>query len=402
MTDRLYDVAVVGAGPIGSATARHLAETGVAVVVVGPEDPAGTIDPSMPWSGWSDESRMFHAIDVPLPSAILARRARNRFADIEERSGIDFVTAHEAITVSVDRPGKHLDGPESRHHSDLDLLLSNAADLGVPIERMDDRELARRYPAVKWVSGAVGLRQPQGLVLNPRTFVAAQLTLAHRAGIDHVASRVVAIREDRAGVQLETTTLGTVRARKVVVAAGPYINLDQLLPRQLDTGLMGMTVALARVPENTMLFPTLMYSTLTSEVPFAGLIVPPIRYPDGKWYVKATGIGAMEPLPNDAAAVQEWVYSGGDAAGAEQMIDPLTSLVPDLQVEAVVTKPCLVTENRGSRPYIGQVTDSVVVATEGEHGVTIADEVGRLAADLVRKGVWQDALPAELFQPEFI
>lgn len=402
MTYRLYDVAVVGAGPIGSATARHLAETGVDVVVVGPKDPAGAIDPNMPWSGWSDESRMYHAIDVPLPSAILARRARNRFADIEKRSGIDFVTGHEAITVSTDRPGKHVDGSKSRHHSNLDLLLSNATDLGVPVERMDHGELTRRYPTVKWAPGAVGLRQPQGLVLNPRTFVAAQLTLAHRAGIEHVESRVIAITEDHEGVQLETKTLGTIRARKAVVAAGPYINLDQLLPRQLDAGLMGLTVALAQVPENTPLFPTLMYSTLTSEVPFAGLIVPPVRYPDGKWYVKATGMGAMETLPKNAAAVQEWVYSGGDAAGAEQLIGPLTALIPGLQVEAVVAKPCLVTENRDSRPYIGRVSDSVVVATEGEHGVTIADEVGRLAAGLARSGVWQDALPAKLFQPKFV
>jgi glycine/D-amino acid oxidase-like deaminating enzyme len=52
-------------------------------------------------------------------------------------------------------------------------------------------------------------------------------------------------------------------------------------------------------------------------------------------------------------------------------------------------------------PYLGLVDDGVVVATEGEHGGTMADELGRLAARLVIDGSWRDSLPPEPFTPRF-
>lgn len=39
-----FDVVVVGAGPIGSATTRHLAEQGVDVAVIGPAEPTTFAD----------------------------------------------------------------------------------------------------------------------------------------------------------------------------------------------------------------------------------------------------------------------------------------------------------------------------------------------------------------------
>jgi glycine/D-amino acid oxidase-like deaminating enzyme len=106
------------------------------------------------------------------------------------------------------------------------------------------------------------------------------------------------------------------------------------------------------------------------------------------------------PLDN-ALAAKEWVRAGGDARDSDRLTLVLAELLPDVQVHDVATRPCLVTINASSYPYIGFVDDDIVVATEGDHGVTMADEIGRLAARLSIDGAWHDTLPPEPFLPKF-
>ena len=57
MTD-LYDVAVVGRGLIGAAAARHLAESGIKVVLIGPDEPFDRRASSGPFCSHPDEGRI--------------------------------------------------------------------------------------------------------------------------------------------------------------------------------------------------------------------------------------------------------------------------------------------------------------------------------------------------------
>lgn len=392
--------AVIGAGPLGSTTARYLAEAGASVVLIGPGDPGDVIDPSKPWGGWSDESRMFHAVDLPLASAILAKRSRARFADIEERSGVRFTTANPSLTVSGMVKSDRTSGIEIDTHFDIATLMNNATDVGIDVQRIEPDELARRHPNLRFNEGHFALHHADGLVLNPRRFVEAQQVLAERAGAERILDHVTSIEDDAEGVTVGLAGGGQVRAEQIVLAAGAHINLDGLLPRRLETMVLGITIALFEVDEDTEFFPTLMYADVSSPHPYSGLIVPPLRYPDGKLYLKFAGTGGLRIITSKKEAT-EWLAAGGDTEGAENMIHALRQLMPDLTVHSTVTRPCLATMNHANTPYIGHVADRIVVLTEGDHGVTVGDEAGRLAADLALTGIWRDSLPARLFTPRF-
>lgn len=47
-----HDLVVVGAGPIGAATGRHLAEQGVDVAIIGPGEPASPEGHEGTWAGY--------------------------------------------------------------------------------------------------------------------------------------------------------------------------------------------------------------------------------------------------------------------------------------------------------------------------------------------------------------
>jgi ABC transporter family protein len=76
--------------------------------------------------------------------------------------------------------------------------------------------------------------------------------------------------------------------------------------------------------------------------------------------------------------------------------DPMSSL-------STAVRPCLVSINGSAGyPYIGTIEEGLTVVTEGEDGVSMSDEAGRLAARLVLDGRWTDTLPAEPFAPRFL
>ena len=70
----VYDVAVVGRGLIGSAAARHLAESGMQVVVIGPDEPADRRLSLGPFCSHPDEGRITRVAGrTPIWSQMAAR-----------------------------------------------------------------------------------------------------------------------------------------------------------------------------------------------------------------------------------------------------------------------------------------------------------------------------------------
>jgi glycine/D-amino acid oxidase-like deaminating enzyme len=102
-----------------------------------------------------------------------------------------------------------------------------------------------------------------------------------------------------------------------------------------------------------------------------------------------------------AAEAQEWVARGGDIDDAARFGDVLRALIPDLEFGPFATRPCITVMSETGRPYIGHTSDRVIVAVEGDHGLTIGDEIGRLVTRLAVDGEWRDSLPADQFTPRY-
>ena len=119
-------------------------------------------------------------------------------------------------------------------------------------------------------------------------------------------------------------------------------------------------------------------------------IVPPTDYPDGHVYVK---LGATRRNRTVLSAEQRrrWMAGTQHEADLDWLKGLLLGVLPGLQVDAWLTKPCLIPETPTKLPYVEIVEPGCVMAV-GSNGYAAksADAIGALAAGLVLNGTWTD------------
>ena len=398
-----YDLAVIGAGPLGAACARHAAESGARVVLIGPEEPADPATHEGTWSGHYDQGRLCHVLEVPLMTSLLAMRSRRRFDDLIARTGIDFLTPTHSVTVL---PGEEAGQRSSSTASlwfDAEPLARNAADLGVSVDRLDEHALAEAYPGLRFEPGHIALREQDAFILNPRALVRAELAAALAAGADLVRDEVVSTERTGDGVRVRSRGGEEWLARSVVLATGAATNATGLLERPLRLSTYGATVVLAEVdgPDGVAMPTMMMMKVRDGRRLFGGIVMAPVEYPDGRWYVKTSGSSLLANPLETCEEIAAWVRTGGRAADVDEARELLADLLPGTEIRSMRTRPCLVCATPSDRPYIDHADERTVVLVEGERGAMAADEIGRLGADLALTGRWRDTVPREVFAAEW-
>jgi sarcosine oxidase len=146
-------------------------------------------------------------------------------------------------------------------------------------------------------------------------------------------------------------------------------------------------------------------------------IVPPIRYPDGKWYIKIGGSRKHAPVLDDVDSMNRSMRnqsmrnrsmqnpsmqnrarrdrSPDSDAGDDQLPalrEVLQDVLPDVRFDAWRSKPCLITDTASGLPYVDRVENGVWVAFGGNgHAAKSSDALGALAARFALEGRWTDA-----------
>ncbi|WP_149262549.1 FAD-binding oxidoreductase [Actinomadura sp. K4S16] len=397
-----FDVAVVGAGPIGAATARHLADRGARVLIVGPDEPADHKGHDGVWSGHYDQGRLGHVLEVPLVASLLAARSIRRFGELAERTGVEFTRPVHSLAVMPAAP----EGHEPSEWFDLGRLMRNAQDVGYSAEHLSESRLRERYPHLAFEPGHECVVQRDALIVNPRDLAAAELAAATAAGAVLVRDEITEIGPPGRRRGLTAGSGASWTADAVVLATGASTNAGGLLPRRLAMDVFGATVVLVEVPgpEAVDLPGIMYYKQRGGELLFGGIVMSPLRYPDGRWYVKCSGAGLLDNPLGTREEIAAWVRTGGSAADIEPALAVLRELLP---AEAAASlgparvRPCLVSRNRNGHPYVDHADENLVVVVEGERGVMAADELGRLTASLAATGRWTDGIPHRLFQAEW-
>jgi sarcosine oxidase len=109
-------------------------------------------------------------------------------------------------------------------------------------------------------------------------------------------------------------------------------------------------------------------------------MLPPVRYPDGRLYLKIGG-EVSSPLIESGAEMAAWFRGGGDREVGARLMAEMRRVLPGLSVEAESVGPCAVVWTETGFPYIAEAGDGAVVLCGGNGAAAkCGDELGRLGA----------------------
>ena len=391
-----FEVAIIGAGLFGSAAARHLSKMSDGVALIGPAEPQQARTHQGIFASHYDASRLVRGIDPDLLWATLATRSIDRYRSIENSSGLSF---YQDIGYMMVTPGGL-----GEDWFNLSAMREVAAELSVDIEDLGDTSLNRRYPYLRFTPGSRAVLQAKDAgYIDPRRLLEAQQKIAVEQGTTML--RDVVVRMQRIGDQIEIDTRsgGTVRANRVLLATGAYSNATKLLPHKLDTKIRAAMIMESEVaPQTPRNYPTTLYAKTDGEEDFWGLLMPPITYADGRSYIK-TMDGYYGPAPLEGyEALGTWMRSNGHEEHHSVLQRALREVFPSLEVKSMKFKPCLITDTASHYPYIDMVDERIGLVVGGNgKAAKSSDEIGRLAAAMIRTQDWPSSLPQAPFAAHF-
>lgn len=351
-------IAIVGAGLIGSAAARHLAKAGHEVTLIGPGEPTDFASHTGAFASHYDEGRITRMNDRKPFFARASAASIRRYGAIEAESGIPFFTPCGALMAG-----------SAEYMAAIDTATEG---LGVVCDRLDAEEVKKRFPFLALPEGYTGAHEAADAGhISPRNLVAAQQAAAKRHGANRLVEEARIVAPGR--VKTESQTID---ADEVIVAAGGWT--DDLLGRK-ELDVYARTVAFHEIgPAEAERLKAM--TSIVMESPDDIYILPPIRYPDGKLWLKLGGDPTDDLLP-DKDAITDWYRSGGNAERAEYLTDRICQIIPGLAFESRFHQPCVTTWSKDRLPEIRRLDQGLVVAAAGNGaGAKCSDELGRMAA----------------------
>jgi sarcosine oxidase len=214
---------------------------------------------------------------------------------------------------------------------------------------------------------------------------------------------VTGLKQRSGSVTLITASQQVVKAKKVLLATGAYTN--QLLDYPLALTNKPRTILLAELStaevERLKKIPTLIYKHIPRLATPSIYMLPPIKYPDGKYYLKIGG-GYAHPMTtiNTPDQLRGWFQAGGSQAEAEALKAVLSSLIVELHVQAFHRKPCVTAYTPQGYPFIDTLEDDRLFVAVGGCGAAAksSNELGRVAAMLVMNNAWDYDLDQTFFR----
>jgi sarcosine oxidase len=202
------DVVVVGLGALGSMTLWRLAARGIDVLGIEQFDIAHDRGSSF------GSTRLFRTACFEHPDlGTMALRARDLWRELEDQSQTELLTLTGGVMI----------GPRT---SELIVGTREAARrAGTEVDELSWEEVTARFPVhASTPESYVGLWDPGAGVVRPEASITAAVTVAKALGARVLTNtRVTTISEDSDGVEVHLDDR-TIRARSVVVAAGPWVS----------------------------------------------------------------------------------------------------------------------------------------------------------------------------------
>lgn len=392
----MFEFVVVGKGLMGSAAARHLAEAGREVALIGPDEPIDRTAHSGVFGSHYDSGRIVRVLDRDPLWATLAQSAIARFREQEAATRVPFFSEVGVLFVA----------PADAAVSDyLPALEKTAASVHALYERVGVIDLTGFVRGASFRSGCAGLFQRRHAGhIDPRQHLLANITAIRQWGGNVRNDRVLRIETTPEAVLLHAEK-ETLRARQVIVATGAYTNAMQYPGRRLHLWAETWSVLLARVEGEEIAalraMPCVLYKPAAPEE--HAYVLPPIRYPDGGWYLKIGWPFSHERLV-DLTHLTRWFQAPVPEEMQTHLARLLRALFPDIRFASLHCEPCCTTHTPSGYPYIDFADNHRIIWLVGCNGYAgkSADELGRLAARLVLDGRWTDSLDPHRFRAQYV
>jgi len=383
------DVIVVGLGAMGSATAFQLARRGLRVIGIDRFRP-----PHDRGSTHGDTRITRIAIGEGAQHVPLVRRSHELWREIEGETGPPLLHQVGGLVIG-DRDDPFL--AQTRAAASL---------YGVPHENLSRRELAARFEMFRVPAGTEAYFEPGAGFVRPEAAVAAQLSLARRAGAELVFGEPVHTWAADAGGITVTTGAGVVQARELVLCAGAWVT--KLVPEAASVFAVYPQLLhwfpISRGYEVLRAIPIFIWEMGGERDPFTHLAsgfygFPAIDGPGGgiKLATERYGTTVDPDRRSDEGAAE---------AAAELHRACLARYFPWVAAQPLRTASCLYTNTRGSRFMIGPHPDhpnvTLVAACSG-HGFKHSPAIGEAVAQTIVDGKSEIdlapfAIPPELFR----
>ncbi|OWF52193.1 uncharacterized protein LOC110448083 [Mizuhopecten yessoensis] len=407
----VYDLCVVGAGMTGAAAARHASLTpNYRVCLIGPPEPQvrQVTTGKEVFGAHYDEARITSAKSTTRPVwGILAQRSMSRYRDLEMMSGVHFYDRVGSLTVGT------------RNSDYVRRVINHARGQGVMsnFEVLDSKQLKSKFPFFNFSSEDQGLMEEnEAGIINPRKMVMAQISVASKNGCDVIRETVTGIVQQPDGNSRVVMGNGRLMiARKVLLATNVFTEIHNLLGNVRPLYVpMPQTVSLAEISSVDAVrlrnMPNVMYRgtggpswpkdyprNSYNEIGF--YLLPPVRYPDGKYYIKIGHHDAILKGPLQVSQIQKWYCGEGDKVLEEQMFRLLQGLLPDVKFLSHHGDACVTMVTPSYQPYVDLVTPTLgVVMGDNGWAAKSSDEIGRVAAKMIVHSRWSDDLPKGLFK----
>jgi sarcosine oxidase len=342
------DVAVVGAGLMGTATGYALSRRGIRTALFEARAPGHRAGSS------HGSSRIFRRV-YPDPLYVeLAGQARVLWRALETAAGENLITPTGGVDHGAYRDPVRLAG------------ILDAA--GVEGQVLTAEDAGTRWPGMVF-DGPV-LFHPEGGVLDPDRAMAAMVRLARIQW--YPQTPVLAVEPDADGVLLRLADR-TVRAGTAVIAAGAW--LPQLLDGVVD--LPRLTVTEQRVFHFPRRDPTARYPTFVHDDGkrlMYGMMAGRDGGPDGAVKVAAHFVGPQVSPDTRTGVIDE------DAR--RLAVGYVKEWLPGLEPVPHSETTCLYTATDTEDFILDRVGPLVVCSTCSGHGAKFAPLIGELAADL--------------------
>ena len=325
----MADVAVVGAGIMGSATAYALAREGHEVTVYEQFEVGHTRGSS------HGRSRIVRLAYPDLEFVELAKESFAGWRELEQEAGVELLELNGLLELV----------------GDLDQGSSAALDAaGAEYELVSAEDARRRWP-VGVPDGWTALFQPEGGIVRA--------DLAHRAFVDRAVAHGAELRE-----HTRVDSLDDVDARAVVVTAGPWV--QRFFP-DLPVHSTRETVAYFR-REGAPLPSVVQLDPVTRGHALYSLHDPVHGLKAGAHHAGAR-IG-----PDDEG--------GPDPALVERVAEWVARTYPDADPEPVAAETCMYTTTPDERFILERRGRVVIGSACSGHGFKFAPAVGRRLAEM--------------------